>query len=166
MLSAWRTDLFTVSEPRILSLLLGRCTIHCCTHALNCRHLESMYDRAQTCINMSYILPLRGYGRTYFSCTSAHTSTGDGNAMVTRAGLPCQDLEFVQFHPTGKVNLLNPGCKIGLLKWAGCQMRAESYFERLHTCSYSTSQRFSHSVSTFVLSVPLFDLITDILRER
>lgn len=46
--------------------------------------------------------PSRGYGRTYFSCTSAHTSTGDGNAMVTRAGLPCQDLEFVQFHPTGE----------------------------------------------------------------
>ena len=44
----------------------------------------------------------RGYGRTYFSCTSAHTSTGDGTAMVTRAGLPCQDLEFVQFHPTGR----------------------------------------------------------------
>lgn len=102
---------------------------------------------------MSYILPHRGYGRTYFSCTSAHTSTGDGNAMVTRAGLPCQDLEFVQFHPTGKVNLLNPGCKIGLLKWAGCQMKAESYFERLHT-----SQRFRHSVSTFVLSQ---SIITD-----
>jgi succinate dehydrogenase/fumarate reductase flavoprotein subunit len=44
----------------------------------------------------------RGYGRTYFSCTSAHTCTGDGNAMVTRAGLKNQDLEFVQFHPTGK----------------------------------------------------------------
>lgn len=44
----------------------------------------------------------RGYGRTYFSCTSAHTSTGDGTAMITRAGLPCQDLEFVQFHPTGR----------------------------------------------------------------
>lgn len=44
-----------------------------------------------------------GYGRTYFSCTSAHTSTGDGTAMVTRAGLPCQDLEFVQFHPTGEL---------------------------------------------------------------
>lgn len=45
----------------------------------------------------------RGYGRTYFSCTSAHTSTGDGTAMITRAGLPCQDLEFVQFHPTGRM---------------------------------------------------------------
>lgn len=46
--------------------------------------------------------PHSGYGRTYFSCTSAHTTTGDGTAMVTRAGLPCQDLEFVQFHPTGQ----------------------------------------------------------------
>ncbi|XP_028116995.1 succinate dehydrogenase [ubiquinone] flavoprotein subunit 1, mitochondrial-like [Camellia sinensis] len=42
-----------------------------------------------------------GYGRTYFSVTSAHTCTGDGNAMVARAGLLFQDLEFVQFHPTG-----------------------------------------------------------------
>ena len=42
-----------------------------------------------------------GYGRAYFSATSAHTCTGDGNAMVLRAGLPLQDMEFVQFHPTG-----------------------------------------------------------------
>lgn len=42
-----------------------------------------------------------GYGRAYFSATSAHTSTGDGNAMVSRAGLPLQDMEFVQFHPSG-----------------------------------------------------------------
>jgi succinate dehydrogenase (ubiquinone) flavoprotein subunit len=42
-----------------------------------------------------------GYGRAYFSCTSAHTSTGDGCAMVARAGLPLQDMEFVQFHPSG-----------------------------------------------------------------
>ena len=42
-----------------------------------------------------------GYGRAYFSCTSAHTCTGDGTAMVARAGLPNQDMEFVQFHPTG-----------------------------------------------------------------
>ena len=42
-----------------------------------------------------------GYGRAYFSATSAHTSTGDGNAMVARAGLPLQDMEFVQFHPSG-----------------------------------------------------------------
>jgi len=47
------------------------------------------------------ILATGGYGRTYFSCTSAHTCTGDGNAMALRAGLPLQDMEFVQFHPTG-----------------------------------------------------------------
>ena len=47
------------------------------------------------------ILATGGYGRAYFSATSAHTCTGDGNAMAARAGLPLQDLEFVQFHPTG-----------------------------------------------------------------
>ena len=47
------------------------------------------------------ILATGGYGRSYFSCTSAHTCTGDGSAMVLRAGLPVQDMEFVQFHPTG-----------------------------------------------------------------
>jgi succinate dehydrogenase flavoprotein subunit len=47
------------------------------------------------------ILATGGYGRAYFSCTSAHICTGDGNAMALRAGLPLQDMEFVQFHPTG-----------------------------------------------------------------
>ncbi len=47
------------------------------------------------------VMATGGYGRAYFSCTSAHTCTGDGNAMVVRAGLPLQDMEFVQFHPTG-----------------------------------------------------------------
>ena len=47
------------------------------------------------------VLATGGYGRTFFSCTSAHTCTGDGNAMVIRAGLPLQDMEFIQFHPTG-----------------------------------------------------------------
>ncbi|MGE0408296.1 MAG: FAD-binding protein, partial [Amphiplicatus sp.] len=47
------------------------------------------------------VLATGGYGRVYFSCTSAHTCTGDGNGMVLRAGLPLQDMEFVQFHPTG-----------------------------------------------------------------
>ncbi|MEC7147807.1 MAG: FAD-binding protein, partial [Pseudomonadota bacterium] len=50
-----------------------------------------------------------GYGRAYFSCTSAHTCTGDGNGMVLRAGLPLQDMEFVQFHPTG---VYGAGCLI------------------------------------------------------
>ena len=47
------------------------------------------------------VMATGGYGRAYFSCTSAHTCTGDGNAMVSRADLPLQDMEFVQFHPTG-----------------------------------------------------------------
>src|SRR5689334_112930 len=47
------------------------------------------------------ILATGGYGRAYASCTGAHTQTGDGNDMVLRAGLPVQDMEFVQFHPTG-----------------------------------------------------------------
>jgi succinate dehydrogenase flavoprotein subunit len=47
------------------------------------------------------VLATGGYGRTYFSCTSAHTCTGDGNGLAARAGLPLQDMEFVQFHPTG-----------------------------------------------------------------
>ena len=55
------------------------------------------------------ILATGGYGRAYFSCTSAHTCTGDGNGMVLRAGLPMQDMEFVQFHPTG---IYGAGCLI------------------------------------------------------
>jgi len=47
------------------------------------------------------VLATGGYGRAYQSCTSAHTCTGDGNAAITRAGLYNQDLEFIQFHPTG-----------------------------------------------------------------
>ncbi len=55
------------------------------------------------------VLATGGYGRAYFSCTSAHTCTGDGNAMVLRAGIPLQDMEFVQFHPTG---IYGSGCLI------------------------------------------------------
>ena len=47
------------------------------------------------------VLAAGGYGKAYFSATSAHTCTGDATAMVSRAGLPNQDMEFVQFHPTG-----------------------------------------------------------------
>ena len=60
--------------------------------------------RAQT-----VVLATGGYGRAFLSCTSAHTCTGDGNGMVLRAGLPCQDMEFVQFHPTG---IFPAGCLI------------------------------------------------------
>src|SRR6202050_2131296 len=60
--------------------------------------------RAQT-----VVLATGGYGRRALSCTSAHICTGDGNGMVLRAGLPCQDMEFVQFHPTG---IFPAGCLI------------------------------------------------------
>jgi succinate dehydrogenase / fumarate reductase flavoprotein subunit len=60
--------------------------------------------RAQTTV-----IATGGYGRAYFSATSAHTCTGDGNAMVLRAGLPLQDMEFIQFHPTG---IYGSGCLI------------------------------------------------------
>ena len=55
------------------------------------------------------VLATGGYGRAYFSCTSAHTCTGDGHGLVARAGLPLQDMEFVQFHPTG---IYGSGCLI------------------------------------------------------
>lgn len=55
------------------------------------------------------ILATGGYGKAYFSATSAHTCTGDGNAMCARSGIPLQDQEFVQFHPTG---IYGAGCLI------------------------------------------------------
>ncbi|MET4175272.1 succinate dehydrogenase/fumarate reductase flavoprotein subunit [Bradyrhizobium sp. LA8.1] len=60
--------------------------------------------RAQTVIRAT-----GGYGRIYFSCTSAHTCTGDGGGLALRAGLPLQDMEFMQFHPTG---IYGAGCLI------------------------------------------------------
>jgi succinate dehydrogenase (ubiquinone) flavoprotein subunit len=59
-------------------------------------------------------LKFSGYGRAYFSCTSAHTCSGDGSAMVTRAGIANEDMEFVQFHPTGVYGagcLITEGCR-------------------------------------------------------
>jgi succinate dehydrogenase / fumarate reductase flavoprotein subunit len=79
----------------------GRC---CGVVALNMEDGSIHRFRA----NMT-ILATGGYGRAYFSCTSAHICTGDGNAMVLRAGLPLQDMEFVQFHPTG---IYGAGCLI------------------------------------------------------
>ena len=55
------------------------------------------------------VLATGGYGRAWYSATSAHTCTGDGGGMVARAGLPLEDLEFVQFHPTG---IYGAGCLI------------------------------------------------------
>lgn len=70
---------------------------HCCgVVAWNLADGSLHIFQAQT-----VILATGGYGRTFFSCTAAHTVTGDGNGMVLRAGLPLQDMEFIQFHPTG-----------------------------------------------------------------
>jgi succinate dehydrogenase / fumarate reductase flavoprotein subunit len=55
------------------------------------------------------VLATGGHGRTFFSCTGAHTCTGDGNGMILRAGMPLQDMEFIQFHPTG---IYGAGCLI------------------------------------------------------
>lgn len=78
------------------------------------------------------VIATGGYGRAYFSATSAHSCTGDGNAMVSRAGLPMEDLEFVQFHPTG---IYGAGCLItegargegGFLKNRNGEMFMERY---------------------------------------
>src|SRR3546814_9481960 len=60
--------------------------------------------------SQAVVLATGGYGRSYFTATSAHTCTGDGGGMVLRAGLPLQDMEFVQFHPTG---IYGAGVQIG-----------------------------------------------------
>uniref|UniRef100_A0A3Q1C6K5 succinate dehydrogenase n=1 Tax=Amphiprion ocellaris TaxID=80972 RepID=A0A3Q1C6K5_AMPOC len=95
----------------------------CCCVADRTGHslLHTLYGRSlryDTSYFNAKAIPSSLLGRrciqAYFSCTSAHTSTGDGNAMVTRAGLPCQDLEFVQFHPTGIYGagcLITEGCR-------------------------------------------------------
>ncbi|KIK36184.1 hypothetical protein CY34DRAFT_780626 [Suillus luteus UH-Slu-Lm8-n1] len=70
----------------------------------------SMEDGTLHCFRAhKTVLAMGGYSRAYFSCTSAHTCSGDGNAMVARAGLPLQDLEFIQFHPAG---IYGAGCLI------------------------------------------------------
>ena len=77
-----------------------------------CRGVVAIYlatGRLHRFRSHQVILATGGYGRSYFSCTSAHTCTGDGSAMVLRAGLPVQDMEFVQFHPTG---IYGAGCLI------------------------------------------------------
>ena len=78
------------------------------------------------------VIATGGYGRAYFSCTGAHTQTGDGNAMVSRAGIAQEDLEFVQFHPTGIYGsgcLMTEGCRGegGILRNANGERFMERY---------------------------------------
>eukprot|EP00164_Ancoracysta_twista_P004330 GFYU01005834.1.p1 GENE.GFYU01005834.1~~GFYU01005834.1.p1 ORF type:complete len:624 (-),score=214.77 GFYU01005834.1:307-2178(-) len=109
----------------ILHSLYGNALKHDCQFFIEYFALDLIMDDEGACkgviaINMEdgtlhrfashqTILATGGYGRAYFSATSAHTCTGDGGAMVTRAGLPLSDLEFVQFHPTG---IYGAGCLI------------------------------------------------------
>ena len=94
---AWRTAPSTGAQPAPAAA--------CRTAQCEVRPVRVL--RAASCLTScrfraaQTILATGGYGRAYFSATSAHTCTGDGNAMAARAGLPLQDLEFVQFHPTG-----------------------------------------------------------------
>ncbi len=101
----------------MLHTLYGQSLRHSAEFFIEYFAIDLMMDSEDTCVGVvamsmdegtlhrfrakKTILATGGYGRTYFSCTSAHTCTGDGNAMVLRAGLPLQDMEFVQFHPTG-----------------------------------------------------------------
>jgi len=78
------------------------------------------------------VIATGGYGRAYFSCTSAHTCTGDGHGMVARAGLPMEDMEFIQFHPTGVYGagcLITEGCRGegGILKNSNGERFMERY---------------------------------------
>jgi succinate dehydrogenase/fumarate reductase flavoprotein subunit len=127
------------------------------------------------------IIATGGYGRTYFSCTSAHTCTGDGNAMVSRAKLPLSDLEFVQFHPTGIY-------KAGCLMTEGCRgeggmllnNNGERFMERYAPTAKDLASRdvVSRAMTMEILEgrgcgpnkdhiyLKLFHLPADVLRTR
>ena len=101
----------------MLHTLYGQSLKHRCEFFIEYFAIDLLMDKDGSCLGVvalclddgtihtfraqQTILATGGYGRAYFSATSAHTCTGDGNAMVLRAGLPLQDMEFVQFHPTG-----------------------------------------------------------------
>jgi len=113
----------------LLHTLYGQSLRHDCNYFIEYFALDLLMDKGR-CLGVialnledgslhrikakNTVLATGGYGRAYFSCTSAHTCTGDGTAMVTRAGLPNEDMEFVQFHPTGIYGagcLITEGCR-------------------------------------------------------
>jgi succinate dehydrogenase / fumarate reductase flavoprotein subunit len=109
----------------ILHTLYQQCLSHHTTFLVEYLALDLLMDEDGTCRGLlawdmddgrlhclrahRTVLATGGYGRVYFSCTAAHTCTGDGNAMALRAGLPLEDMEFTQFHPTG---IYGSGCLI------------------------------------------------------
>lgn len=114
----------------MLHTLFGRSLAYNCTFFIEYFALDLIMDDDGVCRGVTVmsiadgtihriralntVIASGGYGRAYQTCTSAHTCTGDGNAMVTRAGLPLSDMEFVQFHPTGIYGagcLMTEGCR-------------------------------------------------------
>lgn len=113
----------------MLHTLYGQALAKDCQFFIEYFLLDLLYDKGQVvgcvCLRMSnghihvfktnnVVIATGGFGRCYFSCTSAHMCTGDGNAAVARAGLPLQDMEFIQFHPTGIYPagcLITEGCR-------------------------------------------------------
>ena len=114
----------------MLHTLFGRSLAYNCTFFIEYFALDLIMDSQGACRGVTVmsiadgtihriralntILATGGYGRAYQTCTSAHTCTGDGGGMVTRAGLPLSDMEFVQFHPTGIYGagcLMTEGCR-------------------------------------------------------
>jgi len=114
----------------MLHTLYGRSLAYDCNYFIEYFATDLMMDEEGACRGVTAVcmedgtfhrfkakntvLAAGGFGRAYFSCTSAHTCTGDGHGMVARAGLPLQDLEFVQFHPTGIYGagcLMTEGCR-------------------------------------------------------
>src|SRR6266550_2720430 len=93
----------------MLHTMYGQALRHSVEFFIEYFAIDLIMDEDGRCRAHMTILATGGYGRTYFSCTSAHTCTGDGNAMVLRAGLPLEDMEFIQFHPTG---IYGAGCLI------------------------------------------------------
>ncbi|PZP12756.1 MAG: succinate dehydrogenase/fumarate reductase flavoprotein subunit, partial [Sphingomonas hengshuiensis] len=109
----------------ILHALYQRCLEYRTAFFIEYLALDLLMDEAGACLGLiawnleagtlhrfhahRTILATGGYGRVYFSCTAAHSCTGDGNAMALRAGLPLQDMEFTQFHPTG---IYGSGCLV------------------------------------------------------
>ncbi|WP_419797847.1 MAG: succinate dehydrogenase flavoprotein subunit [Terasakiella sp.] len=109
----------------ILHTLYSQCLKHDATFFVEYIGIDLLMDEDGTCRGLlawdldtgklhrfrahKVVLATGGYGRAFFSCTSAHTCTGDGNGMAARAGIPLQDHEFVQFHPTG---IYGSGCLI------------------------------------------------------
>jgi succinate dehydrogenase (ubiquinone) flavoprotein subunit len=180
----------------MLHTLMGRALDRDCVFFVEYFGLELMMDEGK-CVGLvamniadgtihrmfahQTIIATGGFGRTYSSCTSAHTCTGDGNGMVSRVGLPNQDFEFVQFHPTGIYRagcLITEGCRGegGML----LNKNGERFMERYAPTAKDLASRdvVSRAMTIEILegrgcgpkadhiNLKLFHLPGDVLRQR